>query len=841
MTAPNNRERILPRLIQDEVRESFINYSMSVIVSRALPDVRDGLKPVHRRVLYAMNELGLVPGRPYKKCATVVGDVLGKYHPHGDQSVYDALVRMVQDFSLRYPLVDGQGNFGSVDGDPAAAYRYTESRLTRIAVEMLTDIDKNTVDFAPNFDDRLEEPTVLPSAIPNLLINGSAGIAVGMATNIPPHNLREVAAAITAMIDDPGLSVDAIRGFIKGPDFPTGGFIYGRAGIKDYIETGRGKIVMRARAVIEERESSNKSQIVVTELPYQVNRANLVSHIAELVRDKKVEGVSDLRDESDANTRIVIELKRDAIPRVVLNQLYKHTSMQSTFGVIMLALVPDPASRRLVPKVMPVREVLQHFITHRHEVIVRRTQFDLDKAKERAHILEGLKICVDNIDEVIKVIRAAEDTPQASAELQSRFKLTERQAEAILNMRLAKLTGLEIEKLEEELAEVQATIKDLTHLLSSKTRRMQVMKDELAAQVATFGDERRAEIVSDEGEFSIEDLIANEEMIVTISHAGYIKRTSISTYRKQRRGGVGTKGAELRDQDFVEHLFVARTHDYLLVFTQDGRCFWLKVHEIPEGARATKGKPIVNLINVTPDTQVRAIVPVKEFLDTEYLMFCTRLGTVKKTALSDYSNVRSTGIKGIKLDEGDELVDVQITTGINDVVLVTKHGLSIRFHEQEARPMGRDTTGVKGIALTEGDKVVGMVVVKREASLLVVTELALGKLTGIDEYRVQGRGGKGILTVRRTEKTGDVVGLLEVLPDDGMMLITRGGQSLRCAVKGIRETGRVASGVKLKDLELGDVVAAIARVVSDDAEDIEGAAGSDEGGPDEQIELTTGE
>ena len=837
MTAPNNRERILPRLIQDEVKESFINYSMSVIVSRALPDVRDGLKPVHRRVLYAMNELGLVPGRPYKKSATVVGDVLGKYHPHGDQSVYDALVRMVQDFSLRYPLVDGQGNFGSMDGDPAAAYRYTESRLTRISVEMLTDIDKNTVDFAPNFDDRLEEPTVLPSAFPNLLVNGSSGIAVGMATNIPPHNLREVASAITAMIDNPDMTTDEIRQHVKGPDFPTAAFIYGRAGIKDYIETGRGKVIMRARAVIEEKESSNKSQIVVTELPYQVNRANLVLSIAELVRDKNVEGVSDLRDESDAQTRIVIELKRDAIPKVVLNQLYKHTSMQGTFGVIMLALVPDPVTRRLVPKIMGMREVLGHYIAHRHEVIIRRTQYDLDKAKEREHILEGLKICVDNIDEVIKVIRAADDTPKASLELQRRFKLSERQAEAVLNMRLAKLTGLEIEKLEEELAEVRGQIKELETLLASKELRMTVMKDELAALVGTFGDERRTEIVSDEGEFSIEDLIANEEMVVTISHAGYIKRTNISTYRKQRRGGVGTKGTELRTDDFVEHLFVAQTHDYLLVFTHDGRCFWLKVHEIPEGARATRGKPIVNLINVSPETTVKAIVPVMKFSDDEFLIFCTKHGTVKKTALSEYSNVRSTGIKGIKLDDGDELVDVQITSGTSDIVLVTRHGLSIRFHEQEARPMARDTIGVRGIALSDGDRVVGMVVNKRNASLLVVTELALGKLTNIDEYRVQGRGGKGILTVKRTEKTGDVVGLLEVLPDDGLMLITRGGQSLRCAVNQIRETGRVAQGVKLKDLEMGDLVAAIARVVSDDKDDV--AEG--EAGPDEQIELSAGE
>ena len=837
MTGPNNRERILPRLIDEEVRESFINYSMSVIVSRALPDVRDGLKPVHRRVLYAMNELGLVPGRAYKKSATVVGDVLGKYHPHGDQSVYDALVRMVQDFSLRYPLVDGQGNFGSVDGDPAAAYRYTEARLTRIATEMLADIDKNTVAFAPNFDDRLEEPTVLPSGIPNLIVNGSAGIAVGMATNIPPHNLRETVQALITLIDHPETDAATLRQFIKGPDFPTGAFIYGREGIKDYIETGRGKIIMRARAVIEEKESSSKQQIVVTELPYQVNKARLVEDIAGLVRDKKLDGISDLRDESDRDgLRVVIELKRDAIPRVVLNQLYKHTAMQSTFGVIMLALVPDPATKRLVPRVMGMREALLHYIHHRHEVILRRTQFDLDKAKEREHILEGLKIAVDNIDAVIKVIRAAEDTEAASAELQKRFKLSERQAEAILNMRLAKLTGLEREKLEEELAEVRAIIKELTALIESKPARMKLMKEELTKAAETFGDDRRTTIIADEGEFSIEDLIANEEVLVTISHAGYIKRTSIATYRKQKRGGQGLKGTELKLDDFVEHFFTAKTHDYLLVFTNDGRCFWLKVHEIPEGGRAAKGKPIPNLINVSSEVTVSAVVQVKKFSDDEFLLFCTRDGTIKKTALSEYSNVRSTGIKAIKIEEGDHLIDVQITSGSNDVVLVTRHGLSIRFHEQDARAMGRDTTGVKGIALGDGDQVVGMVVVRREASLLVVTEHGLGKLTNIEEYRVQGRGGKGILTVKRTERTGNVVGLLEVLPEDEMMLITRGGQTLRCAVKDIRETGRVAQGVQLKKLDMGDVVAAVARLVAED-KDVEG---EDEGGEEPQMELSEG-
>ncbi|MFI5309917.1 MAG: DNA gyrase subunit A [Gemmatimonadales bacterium] len=839
MTSPNNRERILPRLIEDEIKESFINYSMSVIVSRALPDVRDGLKPVHRRVLFAMNELGLVPGRPYKKSATVVGDVLGKYHPHGDSSVYDALVRMVQDFSLRYPLVDGQGNFGSVDGDPAAAYRYTEARLTRVAIEMLADIDKNTVDFAPNFDDRLEEPTVLPSGLPNLVVNGSSGIAVGMATNIPPHNLREVSAAIVAMIDDPSLSVDEIRRHIHGPDFPTAAFIYGRAGIKDYLETGRGKIVMRARAAIEENEKGNKSQIVITELPYQVNKARLVEEIAHQVRDKKLEGISDLRDESDRDgMRVVIELKRDAMPRVVLNQLYKHTTMQSTFGVIMLALVPDPNTRRLVPKVMGIKEVLEHFIAHRHDVIVRRTQFDLDKAKEREHILEGLKIAVDNIDAVIKLIRAAKDTETASKQLQQRFKLSEKQAEAILNMRLARLTGLEIEKLEEELKEVQGLIRELNTILGSKPVRLKLMKDELAKVVATYGDERRTEITADEGEFTVEDLIADEEMVVTISHSGYIKRTSISTYRKQRRGGKGSQGGDLKAEDFIEHLFIASTHDYILCFTQDGRCFWLKVHEIPQAGRAAKGKPIVNLINVSPDTLIKAMVPVKRFTDDEYLLFCTRLGTVKKTALSEYSNVRVTGVKGIKIEDGDELIDVQVTSGTNDIVLASRHGLSVRFHEQDARPMGRDTTGVKGIELGEGDAVVGMVVIRREATLMVVTELALGKCSQIDDYRVQKRGGKGIKTVNRTERTGSVVGLLEVLPEDEIMLITRGGQIIRSPVKDVRVAGRNTQGVKLMNLDMGDLVTAVARVVPDDKE--EGEEGVDEGDevpPAGQLEL----
>ena len=824
MTAPNNRERILPRLIDDEIKESFINYSMSVIVSRALPDVRDGLKPVHRRVLYSMNELGLVPGRAYKKSATVVGDVLGKYHPHGDSSVYDALVRMVQDFSLRYPLVDGQGNFGSIDGDSAAAYRYTESRLTPIAMELLADIDKNTVDFAPNFDDRLEEPKVLPSAFPNLLVNGSSGIAVGMATNIPPHNLREVVNALIALIDEPELDAKAIRKFIKGPDFPTGAYIYGKQGILDYQETGRGRIVMRARAVIEERESTNKSQIVVTEVPYQVNPARLVADIADLVRESKLQGISALRNESSGREgiRIVIELKRDAIPRVVLNQLYKHTTMQATFGVIMLALVPDAATGMLVPKVMPLKDILEHYLAHRHQVIVRRAQFELDKALEREHILEGLKIAVDNIDAVIKVIRAAEDTPTASTELQRRFKLSERQAEAILNMRLAKLTGLEIEKLEQELREVRATIAELRELLGSRPKRLALMKQELTEIADKYGDERKTEITGDQGEFTIEDLIAEEDMVVTISHSGYIKRTSVSTYKKQRRGGRGNNGATLKEEDFVEHLFIASTHDYILYFTDDGRCFWLKVHEIPQAGRAAKGKPIVNLINVTPDTKISAVVAVREFSETEYLLFATTKGTVKKTALSQYSNVRVNGVKAVKIEKGDELMDVQVTTGTNDIVLATRHGLSIRFHEQDVREMGRDTTGVKGIELGPRDEVIGMVVVKREANLLVVTERGMGKCSPIDEYRVQRRGGKGIITVNRTEKTGDAVSIKEVLPDDELMLITKNGVAIRMPVKGIRVAGRNTQGVKLVNLDEKDLVIDVARVVPDDEKD-EGA------------------
>jgi DNA gyrase subunit A len=820
MTAPHSRERILPRPIEEEMKQSFINYSMSVIVSRALPDVRDGLKPVHRRILNAMNELGLVPGRPYKKSATVVGEVLGKYHPHGDSSVYDALVRMVQDFSLRYPLVDGQGNYGSVDGDPPAAYRYTEARLTRVAVAMLEDIDRNTVDFQPNFDDRLEEPTVLPSKIPNLLVNGSSGIAVGMATNIPPHNLREVCRAVEHLVDHPDATVKDLMRHVKGPDFPTGGFIYGLQGLREAYETGRGKVVMRARVVIEEKESSGKSALVVTELPYQVNKARLAEDIAKLANEKRVEGISAIRDESDRDgMRLVIELKRDANPHVVLNGLYKHTAMQSTFGVINLALVGGQ------PRVMDLRELLQHYVEHRHSIIVRRTQFDLDQAQAREHILEGLKIAVDNIDEVVQIIRGSQDVTEADTRLRERFGLSEKQSEAILNMRLAKLTGLEIDKLEAELAEVRALIAELRAILGSRERRMAILKEEMQEVVRTFGDDRRTEIIPDQSEFSVEDLIAEEDMVITISHSGYIKRTPVSTYRRQRRGGRGLTGATTKEDDWIEHLFIASTHDYVMFFSNRGQVYWLKVHEIPQGGRATRGKPIVHCIAVRADEHVTALVPVREFSQDRWLMFATRNGTVKKTVLSDYGNPRSTGINAINIGDDDELIDVQLTDGNNDVVLATRGGMSIRFHESDARPMGRATSGVKGIELEQGDAVIGMVVLRRDATLLVVSDKGFGKRSEVAEYRVQKRGGKGIITFKNTEKTGVCVALKEVQPQDELMMITKSGVIIRVPVDGIRVIGRNTQGVRVMNLDPGDSIVAVARVVpEDDAADAEETA-----------------
>ena len=824
MTSPTQRERILPRLIEDEMRESFIDYSMSVIVSRALPDVRDGLKPVHRRILYAMNELGLVPGRPYKKSATVVGDVLGKYHPHGDSSVYESMVRMVQEFSLRYPLVDGQGNFGSVDGDSAAAYRYTEARLTAMAVEMLQDIDKNTVDYSPNFDDRLQEPTVLPSKLPNLLLNGSAGIAVGMATNIPPHHLGELVAAIAHLVDNPDATISDLRKHVTGPDFPTGGFIYGRDGIKECYETGRGKMMVRARAQVEEK-GSGKIQIVVTEIPYQVNKSRLVVQIADQVRAKKITDITDLRDESDRDgMRIVIMLRRDATPAVVLNQLYKRTQMQITFGAIMLALVERQ------PKILNLKELLQHFIDHRHEVITRRAQFELDQAQAREHLLEGYKIAVDNIDEVIKVIRGSKDTPTADAALRKRFKLSEKQSEAILNMRLSRLTALEIGKLDAELKEVRKLIKHLKGILGSGTKRMDILKDELQQMEKKFGDKRRTEIVADEGDFTVEDLIAEEDMVITISRSGYIKRIPVSTYRRQRRGGRGLSGMGTKEDDWVEHLFVASTHDYVLFFTSEGRVYWLKVHGIPQAGRAARGRPIINLIGLRGDERIAGFQAVRGFSDTHYLVFATAKGIVKKTVLSAYGNPRATGINAIKIDAGDELIDVLVTDGSNDIVLASQSGMSIRFNEKDVREMGRTAAGVRGIALEKDDRVIGMVVLRRDATLLVVSEHGMGKRSKVADYRVQKRGGKGIITLKRTAKTGSIVALKEVLPDDELMMITRHGVIIRLPVDGIRVIGRNTQGVKVMNLDSGDTVVDVARVVNED-----------DAAPDEPVVISEGQ
>jgi DNA gyrase subunit A len=803
-------------MLEDEMRESFIDYSMSVIVQRALPDVRDGLKPVHRRSLYAMQEAGLSPGRAYKKSATGVGDVLGKYQPHGDSAVYDSMVRMVQDFSLRYPLVDGQGNFGSIDGDSAAAYRYTEARLASLATEMLEDIDKETVNFVDNFDGRLQEPVVLPARVPNLLVNGSSGIAVGMATNIPPHNLREVVDACIALIADRDLSQGELESIITGPDFPTGGLVCGRDGIRDAYRTGRGRIVMRARAEIEE-DPRGGERIIVTELPFMVNKSRLVEHIAQLVREKKLPDIRDLRDESDREgLRVVIELKRDAIPHIVLNRLYKHTQMQSTFGTILLALVDG------VPKVMPLREMLLHFIDHRHEVVVRRSEFELGKARDREHILEGLKIAVDNIDEVIKIIRGSRDTEVASASLQEAFGLSERQAKAILDMRLARLTGLEMEKLEEELAEVRARIAELVEILENRERRMALIVEELEAVVEKHGDERRTEItdISARG-FNMEDLIPDDDMVLTVTRQGYVKRIAVDTYRAQRRGGRGLQGMGTKDEDWVEHLFVASAHDTLMIFTRRGQCYWLKVWEIPEGSRQSRGKPIVNLLNIGQEEEIAAVVPVREFTGDRYLFFATRKGVVKKTSLAAYGNIRSVGLNAINIREGDALIDVRITDGNREVILATRDGMGIRFNEADARTMGRATEGVRGIHLRGDDVVVGMVTVREEAKLLVVTEKGMGKRTDVDEYRLQKRGGYGVINIKTTLKSGKVVAIKGVTDDDQLMVITRNGVVNRQRVDEIRIIGRATQGVRLVNLDKGDEVMDVARFLDDGEDELE--------------------
>ncbi|MFC1536051.1 DNA gyrase subunit A [Candidatus Neomarinimicrobiota bacterium] len=810
------RENTINRDIVDEMKESYLNYSMSVIVARALPDVRDGLKPVHRRILFGMNDLGSQWNRAYKKSARIVGDVLGKYHPHGDSSVYDALVRMAQSFSMRYELVDGQGNFGSIDGDSAAAMRYTESRMTRIGSDMLRDLDKETVSWIPNFDETLQEPTVLPTVFPALLANGSEGIAVGMATKIPPHNVTELINGLIALIDKPELTAEELMGFVSGPDFPTGAIIMGTEGIKNAYTTGRGKVIVRGRAFIETTKSG-REHIIISELPYQVNKANLIEKIADLVHDKKLEGISDLRDESDKDgIRVVIETKRDSIPDVVLNQLYKHTQLQDTFGIIMLALVNG------VPKVMNLPEVMNHFIDFRHVVVVCRTEFDLKQAEAKAHILEGLKIALDNIDEVIKIIRGSKNPVQAKEGLMDGFELSEIQAQAILDMRLQKLTGLEVDKVVEEYKAIIQLIAHLKNILESRSMRMDIIKTELRELLEKHGDKRRTEIMPYGAEFSIEDMIAEEDMVITITHQGYIKRTAVSTYRTQRRGGRGVQGATSRDEDFIEHLFIASTHEYMLFFTDGGKCYWLKAYDIPQGGRATRGRAIVNLIGCETDEHVKAFVSVKEFDDEHYIVMATEKGIVKKTVLSAYGNPRKGGIYAIEVREGDQLIEARITNGEHDILLGTSDGKSIRFSESDIRPSGRKTMGVKGIKLSSAtDRVIGMLIVKREGTILVATERGYGKRTEVIQYRTQSRAGKGVLTMRTTEKTGKMVAIMEVVETDDLIIITDMGVIMRQPVSAIRTIGRVTQGVRLVKLDEGAMISSISRVIREDESDDE--------------------
>ena len=806
-----NRDNTLPRDIVDEMRESYLNYSMSVIVSRALPDVRDGLKPVHRRILYGMNELGSGWNRPYKKSARIVGDVLGKYHPHGDSSVYDALVRMAQAFSMRYELVDGQGNFGSIDGDNAAAMRYTESRMTRLSGEMLKDLEKETVDWGVNFDETLKEPTVLPTTVPTLLINGSEGIAVGMATKIPPHNLVEIINGLIAIIDNDNITTEELMEHIKGPDFPTAGQILGMDGLKKAYEAGRGKIKMRARAHIETNKKGRDS-IVITEVAYQTNKATLVEKIADLVRDKKVTGIRDLRDESDKDgIRVVIDTKKDAVPEIILNQLYKHTQLQDTFGIILLALVDG------VPKIMPLKTILTHFVNFRHEVVVRRTEFDLKQAEARAHILEGLKTALDNIDKIIEIIKGSKDPAQAKEGLMDGFNLSETQSQAILEMRLQKLTGLEVEKVVEEYKELIKYISHLKGILDSKAQRMDIIKEELVAIKDQYGDERRTEVVPIDTDFSMEDMIAEEEVVLTITHQGYIKRTALNTYRTQRRGGRGVQGAMSKEEDFLEHLFIANTHNYMLFFTDRGKCYWLKVYDIPQGGRAARGRAVVNLIGCEPGEKVEAFVSVKDFDDEHYIVMSTRNGIVKKTVLSAYGKPRKGGIYAIDIREGDKLIEARITNGEHDILLGTHEGKSIRFSENNIRPSGRKTMGVKGIKLSsKEDYVVGMLVVRREGTILVATEKGYGKRTEVIQYRSQTRGGKGVLTMRCTEKTGKMVNIMEVVDSDDLIVITDSGVLMRQPIADIRTIGRVTQGVRLVKLDEGANISQITRVIGDD-------------------------
>lgn len=811
-----NEGKIIPVNIEDEMKRSYIDYAMSVIVSRALPDVRDGLKPVHRRILYVMSELALWPEKSYRKCAGIVGDVLGNYHPHGDASVYDALVRLAQDFSLRYPLVNGHGNFGSVDDDPPAAMRYTEAKLPKIAVEMLTDIDKETVDYTPNYDERLLEPTVLPSKIPNLLINGSYGIAVGMACNIPPHNITEVINGTIAMIDNPDITIDEIIAHISGPDFPTGGIIVGREGIKTAYTTGRGKICLRGKAEIEEDEKG-RYKIIITEIPYQLNKANMIIHMAKLVGEKIIEGISGLRDESDrSGLRVVVELKRDANPNVVLNMLYKHTALQGTFSLLMLALVNNQ------PKVLSIKEMLYHYIEHRKSIVTRRTIYELKKAEARLHILEGLRIALDNIDEIIRIIRGAKDDTAAKLALIERFRLSDIQANAILEMRLRTLTGLQREKIDEEYRLLVELITKLRALLADGQLVLNVIKEELIEMKRIYGDERKTLIVHGEGDIDIESLIKEESNVVTITHFGYIKRIATDSYKSQRRGGKGMLAMNTREEDFIEHLFVASTHDYILFFTNTGKVFKLKAYELPEASRQAKGTAIVNLLQLSPEEKIAAVIPVKDFEGESYVLMATKNGLVKKTNLSEYSNIRKTGILGITLKDEDEIIDVRLTDGKSDVVLVTSAGLSIRFNEEEARPVGRTSMGVKGINLGKGATVVGMEpITDNNAYILAITENGFGKRSEVEDYRSQTRAGKGILTYKTTEKTGKIIGVKIVTDNDDIMIITANGTIIRIHAKDISVLGRNTQGVTLMRTSEGGRVVNIAKLIKDDEVEIE--------------------
>jgi len=810
-------EKIIPISIEDEMQSSYIDYSMSVIVSRALPDVRDGLKPVHRRILYGMSDLGMLHNRNFKKSARIVGEVLGKYHPHGDSAVYDSIVRMVQEFSLRYPLVNGQGNFGSIDGDSAAAMRYTEVRMQRIAEELLTDINKETVDYQTNFDDTLTEPTVLPSMLPNLLLNGASGIAVGMATNMPPHNLTEVVDGTVAYLDNPEIENEELMKHITAPDFPTGGIIYGYEGVKEAYTTGRGKITMRARANVEELRNS-REQIVVTEIPYQVNKATLIQKIAQLVGDEKITEISEIRDESDREgMRIVIILKRSANAGVVLNQLYKYTQMQQTFGVINLALVQGR------PKVMALKELIERFIEHRIEVIIRRTIYDLDQAEARAHILEGLKIALDNLDEVIKTIRASKNPQEANVELRRKFALTDIQAKAILDMRLQKLTGLERDKIDTEYHDIVSQISEYRNILSNQDEQKAIIKEELLQLKDRYGDERRTQVVYSADDFSIEDMIADEDVVVTISNKGFIKRMPVSGYRRQRRGGKGMKGTTTKDDEYVEHLFVATNHNYILFFTEKGNCYWLKVYEIPEGSRLARGRAIVNLIDIDKDDCIKTFVPVKTLDDDEYIkkhsiIMSTKQGQVKKTSLEAYSRPRRDGIIAINIKEGDSLLEAALTDGDSNIILANRSGRAIRFHEEEAREMGRNTSGVRGMNLDDNDELVDMVVIKNthEATVLAISENGYGKRSLVDDYREQSRGGKGVITLKVTPKTGDLIALKEVSDNDDLMVITERGKIIRMQCKGIRTMGRNTQGVRIMRLDEDGKIAAVTRVVNED-------------------------